>query len=683
MVGNTTEIPSVISEENEDSDESINDSENKLIEKDQAQDKKQQNEIYILENPNVETKASYSDLANFVSEAKIFDQDGNPVTEVSHDETYRIQLRFNETEEKQFSVNNSGMMTYQLPEFVKVINGISGQDIISSEGIKLGNYSISIDGLVTVTWDNVDREGNLIDESYIDYYDDAFLTLTFDSNLSIDHISEEIVIDFGNNVKINVSFDEKYSLMVNKSAAINGNGQKYNYDTNTINYNVQLMTYGDMKALHIEDTIDQYFELDITKPITVTLNYKEGTSETFTIDLNNYPNSIMVNGATVYGIDINKYISISNNGFILNYLPQSGVIPSQTEIITNYTTKIKEGVLEENNSGTISYNLKNTVTGKGVLNTSGNQVIATDTESVPVSIIKLYKRGEFVEAGNVEVGNKEEAIVWYIQVGDGKSEVRGTTITDSLGDGLRFALNEPCLIVLYNKDGNALYLPSNNGTLSSFAQTYGISINGNTLTWTVPSWINGYGNVDVYRADIYYCTYFERSVDTGYEAYKNNVIGKGPIGEVSTGAEAWVAGDLTTINKEVEAINAKDEFINYTIDMPISQAYFGEPLAFYDLTELHISNVWNGESLQEKVYHVNYEEIRDVFEENLEITVSTESGKNITFVNVNNNPDNSPYTYYVSYGGIGNYGQVVIIFNGYDDLTSKWNIKLYIYCRWV
>ena len=673
----TTEIQDKVSEKNESSQENIVNSEIKPINKTEVQNKNEKQSKKVLETnkENNSARASYSDLVNFVSEAKIFNQNGDQVTEVNPDETYRIQLRFDETEDKQFTVNNAGTMTYQLPEFIKMISAISEQDIVSSEGVKLGKYSISMDGLVTVTWDDVDREGNIINESYIDYYDDAFLLLTFDSNLSIDHISEDIVIDFGNNVKINVSFDDKYSLVVNKQANINDDGQKYNYENNTINYNVQLMVYGDMKSLQIEDNIDPYFEIDITKPITVTLNYKDGRKQIVTIDINNYPNSILVNGNAVYGLDVNKYISINNNGFILNYLPEGGIIPSQTEIITNYTTKIKAGIIEENNNGTINYNAKNTVTAKGVLNSSGNQVNSTDTEEVPISIVKLYKQGQFVEAGDINVGNKEDVIVWYVQVGDGSSKVSTTTITDTLGEGLSFALDEPCRIVLYDKDGNELYLPSTDGTLSSFAQMYGISINGDTLTWTVPSWINGYGDVEVYRADIYYCTYFEKTVDTGYETFRNTVNGKGPIGDVSTGAETWVAGELTAVNKEVDPIKEEDEFINYTIEMPISQAYYGEVLAFYDLTELHISNVWNGESFQEKVYHINYEEIKDVFEQNLEITATTESGQTITFVNVNNNPNNSQYTYYISYGGMSNYGQVRIIFNGYDEFTSKWNIN--------
>ena len=438
----TTEIQDDVSEKSESSQENIINPETKLIDESETQSKneEQSKKILGINEENNSTRASYSDLVNFVSEAKIFDQNGNPVTEVNPNETYRIQLRFDETDDKQFTVNNAGTMTYQLPEFIKMISAISEQDIVSSEGVKLGKYSISMDGLVTVTWDDVDRDGNIIDESYIDYYDDAFLLLTFDSNLSIDHISEDIVIDFGNNVKINVSFDDKYSLVVNKQANINDDGQKYNYENNTINYNVQLMVYGDMKSLQIEDNIDPYFEIDITKPITVTLNYKDGRKQIVTIDINNYPNSILVNGNAVYGLDVNKYISINNNGFILNYLPDGEVIPSQTEIITNYTTKIKAGIIEENNNGTINYNAKNTVTAKGVLNSSGNQVNSTDTEEVPISIVKLYKQGQFVEAGDINVGNKEDVIVWYVQVGDGSSKVSTTIITDTLGEGLCYMI---------------------------------------------------------------------------------------------------------------------------------------------------------------------------------------------------------------------------------------------------
>ena len=250
-------------------------------------------------------------------------------------------------------------MTYKLPEFIKVLHGIEKQDIVSSEGIRLGTYSISEDGLVTVKWDYVDREGNKTDDLYIDHYEDAFLSLTFDSRLSIDKIGEDIVIDFGNNVKINVSFDDAYSLTVNKEATINDEGQKFDSKTHTINYNVKLMTYGNMKSLYIEDKLDSHFEVDISKPITIKYYYANKTERTVVLDISNYPNSIVVNddgkATTINGAQqTNKYISIKNGGFVLNYIQNGEILPSQTEIITNYTTKIKDEVLENNHGGTIN-----------------------------------------------------------------------------------------------------------------------------------------------------------------------------------------------------------------------------------------------------------------------------------------------------------------------------------------
>ena len=690
----TTETSDIADEEIEDLENSISNDEIKPIEKDKLTNTIKNNtneqvnkieENNVIQNTEVNSNnnnravESYSDLSKFVTSAKIYDQNGNEVTEgIIPDATYSIHLRFDETENKQFKTDENGNMTYKLPEFVKVLHGIEEQDIVSSEGITLGSYSISEEGLVTVKWDYVDREGNEADDLYIDHYENAFLLLTFDSRLSIDKIDEDIVIDFGNDVKINVSFDDAYSLTINKEATINDEGQKFDSKTHTINYNAKLMTYGDMKSLHIEDKLDSHFELDISKPIITKYNYENGTERTVVLDVNNYPNSIVVNDngktTTINGAQqISEYISINNGGFVLNYIQNGEVLPSQTEIITNYTTKIKDEFLENNHEGTINLTVLNTVTGKGVLNNKDKEVTSTDSETVLVNEVRLYKQGQYVEAGNQEVGNKQDVIVWHIQIGNGNSIISGTTITDTLGEGLEFAMDEPCTLVLYDEAGNAYYMTNNSTTLSQLVKDYGININGNILTWTVPNNILG-NDTEIYRADIYYCTYFDMSVSTGYDSFKNSVTATGPIGDVGTSGETWIAGDLATLNKNVEPIRRGDEDITYSIDMSVPGTYYQKPLGFYDLTELHVGNVWNGTSYVEQVYHVNYADISEYFENNLKITANTASGEEIEFVNAKTNPD-APYNYYVSYSGVSGYGQVIIVFNGYDINTSSWNIN--------
>ena len=637
----------------------------------QTEQKILNNNLRVLNAPsNNSVRASYSDLGYFVTEASIFDKNGTPVTSIIPNETYSIRLTFRETSEKQFTTNVSGTMTYKLPEFVKVLHGIENQNIVSSEGITLGEYSIADDGLVTVKWHYVDREGNEINDLYIDHYEDAFLILTFDSKLSAEIVDEEIVIDFGNNVTINVKFDDDYSLVVNKEATIN-NGKKYDTDTYSINYNTQLITYGDMKSLQLEDIVDNLYELDTSELITITYKYSTG-SKTTTWNLTNYPNSIKIDNNTIYNTEINKYITINNDGFSLNFTPNGEIIPTKTEIIVNYTTKLKSGVLASNN-GVINYDVKNTVTGKGVLNSNCKSLTDTDTETVNINVVKLLKYGQFIEKGYPGIGNTEDVIIWAIQIGDGSTIINGTTIEDTLGDGLEFALDQPAQLILYDANGKQYFMVISGTVLKGLAQQFGMTINRNVLTWTVPSNISG-NNVEIYKAEIYYCTNYETSVSTGYDMFTNKVTGVGPIGEVETTGKAYVSADLIELNKKVEAIKTGDSDISYSIEMSVPASYYKKPLAIYDLTELHIDKVWNGSDYVEQVYHVNYEDISEYFENNIKITAKTQSGKDITFENFVKNPY-APYTYFIGYSGVSNYGQVVIIFNGYDTDTSSWNIN--------
>ena len=435
----------------------------------QTEQKILNNNLRVLNAPsNNSVRASYSDLGYFVTEASIFDKNGTPVTSIIPNETYSIRLTFRETSEKQFTTNVSGTMTYKLPEFVKVLHGIEDQNIVSSEGITLGEYSIADDGLVTVKWHYVDREGNEINDLYIDHYEDAFLILTFDSKLSAEIVDEEIVIDFGNNVTIKVKFDEDYSLVVNKEATINNNGKKYDPDTYSINYNTQLITYGDMRDLQLEDKVDNFYELDTSVPITITYKYSTGNKTTI-LNLNNYPNSITIDSQIIYAPEINKYITINDTGFSLNFTPNGEIIPTKTEIIVNYTTKLKSGVLASNN-GVINYDVKNTVTGKGVLKSNGKSLTDTDTETVNINVVKLLKYGQFIEKGYPGIGNTEDVIIWAIQIGDGSTIINGTTIKDTLGDGLEFALDQPAQLILYDANGKQYFMVISGTVLKGLAQ---------------------------------------------------------------------------------------------------------------------------------------------------------------------------------------------------------------------
>ena len=625
------------------------------------------NNLRALNTPsNSPVRASYNDLRNFVTEASIFDKNGTPVTSITPNETYSIRITFRETNEKQFTTNASGTMTYKLPDFVKVLHGIEDQNIVSSEGITLGEYSIADDGLVTVKWYYVDREGNKIDDLYINHYEDAFLILTFDSKLSADIVDKDIIIDFGNNVTINVKFDEDYSLVVNKEATIN-NGKKYDPDTYSINYNTQLITYGDMKNLQLEDKVDNFYELDTSMPITIT--YKNSNENKTTIlNLNNYPSSITIDSQTIYAPEINNYITINDDGFSLNFTPNEEIIPSKTEILVNYTTKLKRGVLEANNGGVIKYDVKNTAIGKGVLNSNNKELTDKDTETVNINVVRLSKEGGFIEAGYTGIGNTEDVILWKIQIGDGSSIINGTTITDTLGEGLDFALNQPAQLILYDENGPIYYI--SNVTLENLVKEANITIKDNTLVWTVPS----ASIKELYKAEIYYCTNFKISVSTGYEIFTNKVAGIGPIGEVETTGQVYVSADLTVLNKEVEVMKTGDDFISYSIEMSVPSSFYQKPLALYDITELHIEKVWNGSDYVEQVYNVNYQDISKYFENGLKITAKTQSGNDIIFENYVNNPY-APYTYFIVYGGVNNYGQVVIVFNSNDISTSSWNIE--------
>ena len=618
------EKPTEITDDKENNTQNTTEKNEIVEEQNKKEDKKEDTKQEI--NNNVETKTESkvqvtpeaktmqtravqksSDLTNFVKEVKILNLDGTEVEgSLQPDQTYEIQLHFEESDNLQFDVNAEGKMTYQLPNAVKVLSAIPEQDIVSSLGVPLGKYAIDANGLVSVTWNNVDRHGNPIDQSYIEYYNDAFVT-----------------------------FDHLHSVIVNKKA---GN---YNSQTHSIDYEVELVTYAQMNNVKMEDVLDSRFDLNLEQPINITYNYSNGQTRTVNIDIQNYPNSVTVNdnGTTkvLYGEQVKEYIEILDGKFVLYYKDlNASTVESQTQIIAKYSTKIKDNIITGTTQGAISFDATNIATGTGNLN-NGIEVSSTDTETVPVNHVLLEKSGWYVAKGDPTLNNKEDVIVWHIALGDGYSKINGTSITDVLGQKLTFATNELCLINLYDKNKQVIKQEL------CFLKDSSIKINGNTFTYTVPT------DQEYYGCEIYYCTYYEKGVTVGTEGFNNYASVVGPIGNHQTGGTAWVGTNLMNVNKSVDPIRTGDDSINYKVEIDIPGAYYKQWFYIYDITQV-ATQVWDGQNYVEKSYFVNYQDFEEYFLENLKITATDNQGHTVEFVNYATNPT-APHTYTILYGG--------------------------------
>ena len=595
--------------------------------------------INTLSIQNNEDSNKSSDLREFITSAQIL-QNGEPVTgELNVNETYQIKLEFNEVEGgKQFGLNSYNQMTYQLPEEIKVLQNIYGQEIkaVGNNGteMKVGTYSITTDGLVTIKWDHVDLDNNPTDNWYIDNYENVSLTLNFDSNFKSTSYGEQIPIEFGDNIVINVTFIEQHDIVVNKSAEINESGSKYDIDTHTINYNVEVINYGDMKPLYLEDSMDSNLELDMSKPITISYEYLDATIKTFTI-----PDPAS-----------SSYVTATDNGFILNLTPDGETVPDQTQIKVNYTVKLKDSAFA--GDGVVNLDAKNTVTVKGT-DSNNKEVSDTDDETVSIHNALINKSGEIIKAGDPELNNEKDVIKWAINLGDGYSPIGGIRLTDTLGGDLSYATDLPCTIILYEKNGNATTL---NKSLKE-----SVEINGNEFYYTIPS------DKVYYKAEIYYYTYFEapEKVDGEYVStsfFRNTVKGTIIGQDVETTGNVTIDGVRPEINKH-GSFDKNTDTISYSIDMSIPKSYNGQVLYLKDVTNITKNN---------NKYNVNYGSFVDAFEKSLRITATTESGEEITFVN-SKNDSSAPYTYSIKYLADGG---MYILFNtsSQNESSSRWNI---------
>jgi len=141
-----------------------------------------------------------SDLTNFVSYAYVTDLMDDPLDsdmEDAFNQTYRFNIFFNENgADLQFEYDSqTGKLFYQLPAGLSIGVPIAETPIRTDAGLAIGLYSVDMNGLVQIWFDDVDIDGEALDLNFIAYYSDILIHLTIDALLLEESNGE---LDFGN-----------------------------------------------------------------------------------------------------------------------------------------------------------------------------------------------------------------------------------------------------------------------------------------------------------------------------------------------------------------------------------------------------------------------------------------------------------------------------------------------------
>lgn len=637
----------------------------------------------------LENRNNSINLADFMTVAEIRDGDGNPIpdgTAIDLSKSYTVFLRFEENGDKQFGVNAQGEMYYQLPNNIKLISNIIGKEIISEKtGIKLGTYSISMDGLMIIKWNKVFLTGEPTEDGkyYVETTPGAFLNVNFSAQISKSEDGTGETIDFGNGVIINVEFLNTHKIIVNKSALPGKDGSKFNKEDHSITYKVDVITEGVLENINLKDTMDSKLELDLNTPMQIIYQYSDGTSRTVTLNLKNYPLSIDVTDSaeglttTFFGTDIFRYIEYNTqtNDFILKYSDYGKTtIENQTTISVTYKTILKEDYDQSQGNGTINFDLKNTSIATGRPEEGGEPVTGSDTETVNLREIVLKKSSYTIsEEDKNKYGLSSNVLGWTIEIGNGIININNTSIEDVLGEGIELALNGPCIIEFQYKDtdGNlkSEYLDANGNLHNNYVETtlaesaLNRKPDNKGFNFTVPNTGKEY-----VKCVIKYATYFDTHITVGLEYYKNTVHGIGPIGDHTVIGNATTYAVLPEITKSVTPVGIHDDHISYKMEINIPKLYYGKQLHITDRMEV-VFEVNDGGQKREVKYDVNISDVLDYIKNSFNISAKTISGKEINFENLEVNAF-AEQSYYLS----GENQNLFIGFNGDSKQNVKWKI---------
>jgi len=534
-----------------------------------------------------------SDLSNFFTSVVITDSAGNvipPGGNVTIGSNYTFSIRFDEQSTLQLVYGEApdgttGVLWYQLPAALQILEPVPPSPIINAAGIVLGTYSISTSGLVIVHFDNVDNQGNDISPvNFIDNYTNAFFTLSITAQL--DGNSGNSDLGFGGDTTVNL-VPPVEGLIVTKTS--------YYDDPN-------LPTTTPTPAGIYKDKL--YYEITITAQNADATNiYLMDAPSINGNPLPNDPSTAFINfqyaistdPTTFYSMVVNwAYIPGSTGGgWMFTYDFGSLVLPANETITVTYYIDVPELI-------TTNPSLVEPDTIMNYSFTIGNQVVATsdignggDTTEDPV-----HKDFYIHKTGSLENDTSSPPnywIEWTITVGDKMTSLlNGGSITDNLGVGIIIPTASEINVDFF---GQGAATPTDSFTLDSYTAPYSYTITPpSTLTMVMPpDGDTNYG--DIYQVVITFRTPLTTPPPKPGQPpifYDNNVTytdvddnDYGSNGNVTLNPPGSV-----TMTKETSHIycgpptNPNLYYVDYTLIVNVPGGLYPEPLSITDVLSM-------------------------------------------------------------------------------------------------
>ena len=488
-------------------------------------------------------------------------------------QTYVISLEFAEdntgSEWVQFQHDEDHHLHYQLPDNIHCEPFTEWHPITATteNGTieDVGKYFINEDGLLIVVFEDDPVTGECFGAKYSNVNFSVELNATVGSTQS--GTSTDVV--FNDKISVNLNIDSTAEIQASKTHGT------YNGKDNTMEYQIRIeATKAVVKDLVVAD--DVYLENNhhILKD-TIVVTDLEGNV------LDPQPT-----------IGPGRYSGTAEAGFTLTGFPD---FAAGEGFLIKYKAAINDDKLGEEKVG-----LWNGVDATGK-NAVGQPVAKWAEDWVEVELNKIEKDGQQSVLTKND-GTIVPVIEWEIEIKKSDSNLEGTVVIDTLGNGLEYYTGEKIRIKRYDQWGNRLN--------DTFLDWDDVEVNDNSMSFELPAG---------YRFVIVYYTTYEELQEGEQKHYTNTAKVTINQREEVAGGEADVVGFVPNIKKSASGNDG--EYVYFTIEADV-------PGVIKD---------WGGFFLTDLAAFWSYNENAEGFlyvenmPEDLVITAKTESGRVIDF----------------------------------------------------
>ena len=464
-----------------------------------------------------------TDLTNFIVDVKFKTQDNIEITNGSTvyiGQSYIITMEFKEDNEGeewlQFGHNDRHYLTYQIPGNFHCEPFTEWHSITA----KTENGSIEDVGKYFI-----DENGNLLVTFYDDEngvcfghrYSNVDFVIEFNATVGSSQSGTSTDVIFNEEIKVNLNIDGGAGATVSKSHA------GYDSESHTVEYTIRVeATHGLVQDFVLEDEIYENHTVLRDTIIVTDLNGNVLDPQPTVGDCNT--------PYAYYGFSISDFPDFkAGEGFLITY-----------------QSKINDNLLSNDKIG-----MWNGVIGNG---NSHNGPIKSNyaDDWIEVEPEKMAKEGKQTVIKDAN-GNDIPVIEWEVAIKKNNSNLQGTVVIDTLGEGLQYYTGKDILIKHYDEWGNPL--------ADAYLSWNDVTINGNSMSFALP---------EGHMFDIFYYTTYEIPGEGETKNYTNSVSAEINGKQESAGGEADVVAFVPRVEKSSRGNDG--EYVYFTIEADVSAA---------------------------------------------------------------------------------------------------------------